>query len=241
MHKNGLAIISLFALALSSCVTAPPSQTGVALYRQGDFAGAYSELAPLAERGDAIAQYLVARMSLSGETATGLNTDGALGMLVNSAKQGNTDAYALLLLIKMEPQQRAQFRSGANSSTLTPGFRTSGGEQILRMKVDMTKTGEIAEAAAGGPISLAALLAMVSQADFIEAWPAENQKPRISNDALLSIDKARAKAEDKYAQLRLGLRYAEGRGVEKNEQTAFDFFMTSAASSNRAVFMHWQW
>jgi TPR repeat protein len=72
---GGLAGIGLAGLGLTVPAFAGPGE-GLSAYDQGDYGTAYRELAPAAAAGDALAQYTLARMYLSG---VGVSRDPAEG------------------------------------------------------------------------------------------------------------------------------------------------------------------
>lgn len=99
--KRGAAVMAMIA-AIGGCVacvasTATADETEArALLQKGDYANAIAELKPLAEQGDASAQYLLAETYFSGHGGTMME---ALKWMTASADQGYAQAQARLGLI----------------------------------------------------------------------------------------------------------------------------------------------
>ena len=66
-RTTALPVGGLIALALIGLASAGPLEDGVAAYRQGDFAAAMRLLRPLADAGDAKAEFHLGRMYALGE------------------------------------------------------------------------------------------------------------------------------------------------------------------------------
>jgi hypothetical protein len=91
------AIVGLGALCLSSGEAAAASETEArAALQAGDYTKAIQELQPLADQGDAEAQYLLAETYFGGH---GGNTTDALKWMTASARQGYVQAQARLGLL----------------------------------------------------------------------------------------------------------------------------------------------
>ena len=90
-----LTIILAFLMTLSSPVAAQDFQKGIAALQADDYATAFQEWTPLAEAGDAVAQFMLGYMYSSGK---GVPLDYAEGMKWYrlAAEQGRADAQSLL-------------------------------------------------------------------------------------------------------------------------------------------------
>jgi TPR repeat protein len=80
-----------FAVTLQSAIAQGAPDDGLTAYRSGDYAKAIELWRPLAEKGDAVAQYRLGDMYADGK---GVARDDATAMMwfERSAKQGNADA-----------------------------------------------------------------------------------------------------------------------------------------------------
>lgn len=219
---------------LAGCATQPPPYAeGVQLFLQEDYAAASAELAPLAERGDPTAQYYTAVMRLKGVSDTPRAPDDALSLLNASARSGDTDALAVLVVLSMTEGERALFAAATDFQPARPkdGARPDGPYlSILSANFSM-RSHRLAEAAAGGPVSLPLLIEMIKAIYDIESWPPDSKAVGVSGSVLREIDGARAKRGDKYAAARLGHRYKEGIGVDRNLALAFEWNLKAARSS----------
>jgi cell division septation protein DedD len=95
-----IVVAPVVALALIGCtVLIAPAKADMATAQTaitaGNFAAAEAALRPLAEAGDAQAQFQWAKLSLEGH-ASGLPPARAISLLIQSAAQGNAHAQALL-------------------------------------------------------------------------------------------------------------------------------------------------
>lgn len=88
----------LLALAPSAGAVAGPAQDGEAALQQGDYAAALRSFRPLAEQGDAQAQYELGRMYDAGQ-GVARNYPLAAAWIGKSAAQGNAKAQFLLALM----------------------------------------------------------------------------------------------------------------------------------------------
>jgi uncharacterized protein len=77
-------------LTLTICATAGPLEDGMAAYRDKDYAKAASLWTPLAEKGDAAAQYYLGTLFAEGK-GVAQNDATAFAWFERSAKQGNPD------------------------------------------------------------------------------------------------------------------------------------------------------
>jgi TPR repeat protein len=94
MHPFRAPIAALVAAALLGCgIASAGLNEGLDALRRGDYAAAAKELRPLAERGDAEAQYRIGRMY---EFGAGYTQDKAQGIawLTKAANQGHPSGAA---------------------------------------------------------------------------------------------------------------------------------------------------
>lgn len=218
----------------------PPSASGVAAYKQGDTLTAFTELVPLADSGDATAQYyssLIIMEKTSPERSG--SQQSVLPWLINSAKNGNDQAFAMIIVLAMTESQYNAFieatdmigsrASGLRRGTTSDGTRYVGGP----LRLD-GQAGVIAEQVSAGPLSLFVRSEMALAAFKFHEESLIRPAGSIRESDLVSIDKSRAKNGNKYAQARLGNRYAEGLGVERDTKTAFDWHLKAAKKSPAA-------
>lgn len=222
-------------LVASACTTlAAPSTTGVRLYQQGDADEAYAELAPLADRGDAAAQFYAAYILLQRKAlASASERERALSWLLGSATSGNLQAYGLILALATSADEEAAFvRASASSESLVIGALDETpalDESSLRAPNEIGgQAYAIAEEVAGGPLDYEEYVHMAKFIYEIAEGKIARPAISISDEQLFAIDEARAKAGGAYAQARLGKRYALGRGVAKNDALAFDWRLKAA-------------
>ena len=83
-------ILAAMCLALAAMTKAQDYDAGSEAYRAGDYATALAEWRPLAEQGDADAQYNLGRMYSQGK---GVPQDDAEARLEPSCCMGSRDAY----------------------------------------------------------------------------------------------------------------------------------------------------
>ena len=232
-HHVFLSQLILSLALLAGCATPPPYAEGVQLFMQEDYAAASAELAPLAERGDPTAQYYTAVMRLKGVSDTPRAPDDALNLLSASARSGERDALAVLVVLAMTEEERASFAAAAEFRRAPlkdgaiagwPYFPTLSANSSMRSR-------RLAEAAAGGPVSLPLLIEMIKAIYDIESWPPDSKTVDVDGSVLREIDDARARRGDKYAAARLGHRYKEGLGVERNLKLAFEWHLKAARPS----------
>src|SRR5258708_873125 len=86
-----LAFIVVLLLLLPPCWAADLT-AGRGFYDSGDWQHAMAELAPLAEQGDAEAQFLVGAMLLDGSPELRVDRAGALQWLARAGEQGHPKA-----------------------------------------------------------------------------------------------------------------------------------------------------
>lgn len=79
-----------------------------------------------------------------------------------------------------------------------------------------------------GEVELPLAEAVLFQAQAIEAWPKELDRPVVRDDRLLLIDETRASRGDGYAKTRLATRYETGRGVPQDPTRAFKLWLEAA-------------
>ena len=90
-RKAALPIGGFLALALVAPASAGPLEDGEAAYRIGDFAAAMAFLRPLAEEGNAKAEFHLGRMYAFGQ-GVGQDPREAIAWYRKAADQGNADA-----------------------------------------------------------------------------------------------------------------------------------------------------
>jgi TPR repeat protein len=114
-RTSALHIGGFLALALIAPASAGPPEDGEAAYRIGDFAAAMAFLRPLAEQGDAKAQFQLGRMYAFGQ-GVGRDPAEAIAWYRRAAEQGNADAeYVLAVMVEdgaaSSPRDAAEARA----------------------------------------------------------------------------------------------------------------------------------
>ena len=97
-RTSALPIGGFLALALIAPASAGPLEDGEAAYRIGDFTSAMAFLRPLAEEGNAKAQFHLGRMYAFGQ-GVGQDPREAVAWYRKAAEQGNADAEYVLAVI----------------------------------------------------------------------------------------------------------------------------------------------
>lgn len=105
-----VSVAALLAMLATGTARATPLEDGHAAYLRGDIDTALGIWTPLAEQGDAEAQYMLGLIYFNGRFVTKDN-DVAAHWLELSAAQGNTDAE--LLLGVLVPADQADMAQGA--------------------------------------------------------------------------------------------------------------------------------
>ncbi len=105
-RTTALQIGGCLALALIGLASADPLEDGVAAYRQGDFAGAMRLLRPLADAGDAKAEFHLGRMYALGQ-GVGQDPRQAVAWYRKAAERGDAEAEFVLGVMSLD-------RSGAS-------------------------------------------------------------------------------------------------------------------------------
>src|SRR5271165_3491366 len=106
---GGLLVPTLFGLASAGSL-----EDGVAAYRQGDFAAAMRLLRPLADTGDAKAEFHLGRMYALGQ-GVGQDPGQAVAWYRKAAQHGNAEAEFVLGVMFLD-------RSGAPQEEASSGF-----------------------------------------------------------------------------------------------------------------------
>ncbi|MFY9970589.1 MAG: tetratricopeptide repeat protein [Roseiarcus sp.] len=105
-RTTALQIGGCLALALTGLASADPLEDGVAAYRQGDFAAAMRLLRPLADAGDAKAEFHLGRMYALGQ-GVGQDPRQAVAWYRKAAERGDAEAEFVLGVMSLD-------RSGAS-------------------------------------------------------------------------------------------------------------------------------
>lgn len=108
--RRTISVAMLLATLTIGMAQAGPLEDGHAAYLRGDIDAALSIWTPLAEQGNAEAQYMLGLIYFNGRYVTKDN-DVAAHWLELSAAQGNTDAE--LLLGVLAPSSQADMAQGA--------------------------------------------------------------------------------------------------------------------------------
>jgi TPR repeat protein len=121
-----LHIGGLFALALIGPASPGPLEDGEAAYRAGDFAVAMELFRPLAEDGEAKAQFHLGRMYALGQ-GVAPDSKEAIGWYRKAAEQGNADAeYVLAVMVEdnaaASPRDAAEARAWLRQAAEQGGF-----------------------------------------------------------------------------------------------------------------------
>src|SRR5271165_5504224 len=123
-----LPIGGCLALALIGLSSAGPLEDGVAAYRQGDFAAAIRLLRPLADEGDAKAEFHLGRMYALGE-GVGQDPGQAITWYRKAAQNGDAEAEFVLGVMFLDrsgaPQEEALawLRKAADKGMFSAQFR----------------------------------------------------------------------------------------------------------------------
>lgn len=236
-HRRLLGALLIALSLITACATSAPSAEGVQAYLRQDYEQAVAQLDPLAQKGDATAQYYVALMTLEGRPAatTAIATPGqALTLLAASASAGDNKALATLIVLSLAPPEREALADAFNTEPAAPlmeGVIPGATVPLSAITVLQPRARTLAEAAAGGPLPFAMTIALASALKTVETWPAENQTLGSGAFSLYKIDKARAERNDKYAAARLGNRYKDGVGVAQDPAEAFRWHRKAARTS----------
>jgi uncharacterized protein len=124
--RTSLPLGGLFALALIGSASAGPLEDGEAAYRIGDFAAATALLRPLAEEGNAKAQFHLGRMYAFGQGVV-QDPREAVAWYRKAAEQGNADAeYVLAVMVEdgaaSSPRDAAEARAWLRQAAEQGGF-----------------------------------------------------------------------------------------------------------------------
>jgi TPR repeat protein len=120
---GGLLVLAHFGLALAG-----PLEDGVAAYRQGDFAAATRLLRPLADAGDAKAEFHLGRMYALGQ-GVGQDPGQAVAWYRKAAKHGDAEAEFVLGVMFLDrtgaPREEALvwLRKAADKGVFNAQFR----------------------------------------------------------------------------------------------------------------------
>ncbi len=220
---------------LAGCATTAPSEEGARLYGEGAYEEAWRSLVPVAGKGDPDAKYYIGLMALSGDAPASQDPAASVRTIADAAALGHLPAYGLLLLLSMSDDERAAFRIASAEWTLKriPSQTSYADLQRLSMlsAAQIPAAQALAERKAAGPIPIGSLLAMADLAETMDSWPDPPLAARPQDSDLLAVDETLANRGDKYAQARLGNRYAEGRGVAVDPEAAFKWRLRAAKTS----------
>jgi TPR repeat protein len=113
-RTTALPVGGLIALALIGLASAGPLEDGVAAYRQGDFTTAMRLLRPLADEGDAKAEFHLGRMYALGQGVgqdPGQDPGQAIAWYRKAAQHGDAEAEFVLGVMFLDrsgaPQEEA--------------------------------------------------------------------------------------------------------------------------------------
>jgi uncharacterized protein len=127
-RTTALLVGGLIALALIGLASAGPLEDSVAAYRQGDFAAAMRLLRPLADAGDAKAEFHLGRMYTLGE-GVGQDPGQAITWYRKAAQHGDPEAAFVLGVMFLDrsgaPQEEALvwLRKAADKGMFNAQFR----------------------------------------------------------------------------------------------------------------------
>lgn len=232
--KTAQGLLASLAL-LAGCATTAPSEEGARLYGEGAYEEAWRSLVPVASKGDPDAKYYIGLMGLSGDAPAPQDPAASVRAIADAAKLGHHPAYGLLLLLSMSADERAAFAAASAEWTLRriPSQTSYAELQQLSMlsAAPIPAAQALAERKAAGPIPIGSLLAMADLAETMDSWPGRPLAARPQDSDLLAVDETLANQGDKYAQARLGNRYAEGRSVAADLEAAFKWRVRAAKAS----------
>lgn len=129
-RTTALQIGGCLALALIGLASADPLEDGVAAYRQGDFAAAMRLLRPLADAGDAKAEFHLGRMYALGQ-GVGQDPRQAVAWYRKAAERGDAEAEFVLGVMSLDRSGASQdagqavawLRKAADKGVFNPQFR----------------------------------------------------------------------------------------------------------------------
>jgi uncharacterized protein len=127
-RTTALLVAGLIALVLIGLASAGPLEDGVAAYRQGDFAAAIRLLRPLADEGDAKAEFHLGRMYALGQ-GVGQDPGQAIAWYRKAAQHGDAEAEFVLGVMFLDrsgaPQEEALvwLRKAADKGMFNAQFR----------------------------------------------------------------------------------------------------------------------
>ena len=232
MKSKTLLLGFITAQMLIGCVMQPPSTEGVLLFKNSDYQAAAEELSPLAARGDAKSKYYMALLALGEKAQTSLSFQDAKRYMLEAARGGAFEAYAHILFLYADESARQAwvkaYESRAATRALSTTSRLTSPEVLAFIESDALL---MMEELAGGPVQISVLDKMHAAHLEMTTWPTENTSITIDDADLLKADQTRAKLGDKFAQARLGNRYAIGRGVETDLSKAFRQRLKAAKTS----------
>ncbi len=242
-----LLIVALMFVISSASVGAGQLEDGHIAFEMGDYATALNKWRPLAEQGNAEAQYNLGRMY---ETGKGVNWDLAEAgrWYLRSATRGNAEAqYALGMMAEGGRESYGEaFRwysisaEQGNSDAqyglcmmyqLGKGIEENPSESVKWCR----KSAEQGNASGQGALGLMYLLGIVLPQDFAEAmkWLQMSAKQgHPVGQAGVESFHILVKQENAESQASLGRMFENGVGVAKDEKEALHLYRLSAAQKD---------
>ncbi|MEO1042958.1 MAG: hypothetical protein AAFX52_11770 [Pseudomonadota bacterium] len=220
MSRFKVLIWALVSLAVAGCGTTSPSSEGVEAYRQAEWIAAAEELSPLAKRGDALAQFYLAMMSLRGVLQPSLSEEDTRAYLTSSASGGHDGALGLMVWLSADPKERRRWLDVHHVYEAQRRDNPSN-QSLVHWESDQSAVDrdlmEVMDEIAGGPIPLSAATEFfpIITPDR-ERWLLQASMPLNDVDSLV-VDQRLARRGNKEAQTRLALRYQSGQGVDKDD------------------------
>jgi TPR repeat protein len=237
-QANVLLVGGVLALALFGVATAGPLEDGQVALERNDYATALQIFRPLAEQGNAGAQFYLGSMYEQGQGVP-YDTEQALGWLRKAAKQGSADAqlylggmYEQARGVPQDTQQAAAwYREAADQGSADAQFDLGGMyRKGLGVPQDYVQAAAWYRKAAdqGSADAQVYLGGMYEQGlgvpqDYVQA-AAWYRKAADQGSADVSLD----------AQLSLGKLYANGQGVPQDYVQAYVWFNLAAEKANWA-------
>lgn len=237
---------ALVAATVLACM--PPASAGipeaVSAFDRGDHAKGFAEIQPLAEGGDARAQYLYGAMVESGK----IKVAGAdpIEWYRRAAEQGDIKAkyaYARLVISDIPGQEKVPERAMAWLEEAAAQGHAPAGHLLGAVLLAEAETGEVLRRAmdvysrmadagdAEAMVELGKILSgwMVSASQLEQAGVKDADK-----EAFTWFQRA-ATALEPSARIYLARAYETGRGITRDDQLAFDWYLIAARHDDPAA------
>ncbi|MEO1656313.1 MAG: hypothetical protein AAFR65_01210 [Pseudomonadota bacterium] len=219
---------------LASCMITAPTADGEYAFRGEAWPTAEAEFAPLAEAGDATAQFYMVVMSLRGLLATPLSDDAQRSYLISSASGGELRALGLMVWLSANTEQRGEWLEAYRTGWAEVHTINDDGDILEQLRalgvMDRVLLAPMEELIDGplSPGTFSNLFPMITpqtEDSFLSASLA------FTDADFLAVDQALARDKNKEAQTRLALRHQTGRGVEKDPKRSIRLLRAAASNT----------